>query len=226
MSKKSIEIRKKPYSLLAISYSPFASGTARGFTLIELLLAISLLSFLIGLLWVIGQDASEAAMVENQRQIILDETGRTEGDITRYIQEAARVATSYTDPTTGEVSLTSPNSLVLELVSYDQSGIRLSGVMDRVVIKPDPEIPSTLIIQTIPGMGSRRANQTRRPLTTLANLDFHYFLPGDTETTDPGAFSSVTRIQVNLDAQVTVKNRTVSANFVGGGKLRNHQVEN
>src|SRR3990167_6934937 len=97
----------------------------QGFTLIEIMIAMGLLSLTMGLLWTIGQDAMEAASIENSRQIVLDQTGRTINEITRHIQGASRVVASYTHPDTGEITTSSSTSLVLELPAYDAAGVRL-----------------------------------------------------------------------------------------------------
>jgi hypothetical protein len=181
-----------------------------------------------GLLTTIGQDASEAAALENRRQAVLDETGRAVDEITRSVQAATRVAASYTDPATTEVTTSSATSLVLELAAYDVNGVRLAGSYDVILVKRDPNQAATLIIETVPGPGSRRAAQTRRPSRMITNLGFRYFAPDgpdadllDEEVISPLGYPTVSRIAASLTSQTIEKNRTIEASFVGGGTLRN-----
>lgn len=208
-----------------------STSSNRGFTLLELLITIGLFSLLMGLLVVILQDAGESAALEDRRQEILDETGRAVDEISRHIQTATRVAASYTDPQTNEVTTTSATNLVLELPAYDTNGVRLIGTYDVVIIKRDPAAPDMLVIQTVPGAGSRRASQARRPMHDVTNLTFRYFAPDDDDpdlddelVTDPDDYPSVTRVEASLESVTIEKNRTIEARFVGGGTLRNRLI--
>lgn len=203
----------------------------RGFTLIEVIVAIGLVTFLMGLLLMVSLDAGAASAIEDARAEILDETGRGIDELTRHIQTATRVATSYTDPGTGAVTTSSTTSLMLELAADDAQGTRLVGTYDTILASREAGAPNIFVIEIVPGSGSARRAERRRVAQHVTNLEFRYFTPDDSDgdlddelLTDPATFATATRVEATLTSQSVVEDRTVEATLLGGGTLRNRLI--
>lgn len=197
-----------------------------GFTLLELLIGISLITIIMAVMAVAFRDAYLSLAIERHRQALLDETRRSVESITELTQSATALLPAYVSTEPQSYTLAS-GTAILALPAYDAAGAVLTGLIDTVVITPEPTNPMILTVRTFPAPGSRRQAGVKRLTFQLQNLVFRYFLPDvdgdfrDEEITDPLLFATATRLEGDLTTNLTIENHLLTMHLVGGARLRN-----
>lgn len=135
-------------------------------------------------------------------------------EIETYIRQASSVVNGY--PDVSPTYVTSNNTLILKIPSYNASGV-IENIFDYVVITKDAAKNNLLMEHVFPDVSSDRKSQTKVLTNILQSVEFTYLDKNDNIVTP----ISAAKVKTEINVTSTNSSQNKSSNAIIVTNLRN-----